>query len=161
MYEGINDLKGMTWSDSDSKLPADFASRTRVDNTAWRSCTKCAALPTERECCCCRELAHIRHLFSNVEGSPVHHRPPWVCWSMPQSTIELCASPWLMWWRQEGVLYIFLFPIGNGRLCYVNCIPSHKVQWLGFIIDLSVGRVSVPQQKIVALKSIEVYCGAI
>ena len=46
-------------SDSDSELPADFAARTRV-NTAWCSCT-------ERECCCCRELAHIRHLFSDVE----------------------------------------------------------------------------------------------
>ena len=40
----------------------------RVDNTAWCSCTKCAALPTEHECCCCRELAHIRHIFSDVEG---------------------------------------------------------------------------------------------
>ena len=28
-------------SDSDSELPADFAARTRVDNTAWCSCTKC------------------------------------------------------------------------------------------------------------------------
>ena len=55
-------------SDSDSKLPGDFAACTRVDSTAWCSCTKCAALPTERECCCCRELAHIRRLFSNVEG---------------------------------------------------------------------------------------------
>ena len=55
-------------SDSDSVLPADLAARTRIGNTAWCSCTKCAALPTERECCCCRELAHIRHLFSDVEG---------------------------------------------------------------------------------------------
>ena len=57
-------------SDSDSELPTVFAARTRVapDNTAWCSCTKCAALPTERQCCCCRVLAHIRHLFSNVEG---------------------------------------------------------------------------------------------
>ena len=46
---------------------ADLAARTRVDNTAWCLCTKCAALQTERECCCCRELAHIRHLFSDVE----------------------------------------------------------------------------------------------
>ena len=37
-------------------------------NTALYSCTKCAALPTECECYCCRELAHIRHLFSDVEG---------------------------------------------------------------------------------------------
>ena len=35
------------------------------DNTAWCSCTKCAALLTNRECCCCRELAHLRH---DVEG---------------------------------------------------------------------------------------------
>ena len=32
------------------------------------ACVPCAALPTERECCCCRELAHIRHRFSDVEG---------------------------------------------------------------------------------------------
>ena len=55
-------------SDSDSVLPADLAARTRIGNTAWCTCTKCAALPTERECYCCRELAHIRHLFSDVEG---------------------------------------------------------------------------------------------
>ena len=41
---------------------------------SWCSCTKCAALQTERECCCCMELAHIRHLFSDVEGLQVHHR---------------------------------------------------------------------------------------
>ena len=26
------------------------------------------ALQTERVCCCCRELAHTRHIFSDVEG---------------------------------------------------------------------------------------------
>ena len=31
---------------SDSVLPADLAARTRIGNTAWCSCTKCAALPT-------------------------------------------------------------------------------------------------------------------
>ena len=36
--------------------------------TAWCSCTKCAAFQTERVCCCCRELAHTRHIFSDVEG---------------------------------------------------------------------------------------------
>ena len=55
-------------SNSDGELPADFAARTRVDSTAWCSCTKCAALPTECERCCCWELAHLRHLFSDVEG---------------------------------------------------------------------------------------------
>ena len=60
-------------SDSNSVLPADLAARTvRVLITQLaigaRVSTKCAALQTERECCCCREPAHIRHLFSDVEG---------------------------------------------------------------------------------------------
>ena len=55
-------------SDSDGELPANFAARTRVDSTAWCSCTKCAALPTERKCRRCRELAHLRHLYSDMEG---------------------------------------------------------------------------------------------
>ena len=55
-------------SDSDRELPADFAACMCVDNTAWCPYTKCAALPTEGECCCCGELVHIRHLFSDVEG---------------------------------------------------------------------------------------------
>ena len=42
--------------------------RVLVTQLGARVPCKCAALPTERECCFCSELAHIRHLFSDVEG---------------------------------------------------------------------------------------------
>ena len=81
-------------SNSDGELPADFAARTRVDSTAWCSCTKCAALPTERECCCCRELAHLRHLFSDVEGLQCVTDHPEFAGACLNPLYKLCKSPW-------------------------------------------------------------------
>ena len=74
-------------SDSDSELPADFAACMRVDNTAWCSCTM-PALLTERKYCYCRELAHIRHLLSDVEGLQcIRDHPEFV-----GAVLFICAS---------------------------------------------------------------------
>lgn len=38
----------------------------RRSNTSWCSCEQCAAMPSERECVCCKELTF---LFKIVEGT--------------------------------------------------------------------------------------------
>ena len=113
---------------SDSVLPADLAARTRIGNTAWCSRTKCAALPTERECCCCRELAHIRHLFSDVEGLQcITDHPEFVGACLNPLTLRI-ALVGVIATRGDPTQLIYyynlqsqLIKIGNRRLCYANC----------------------------------------
>ena len=55
-----------------------------------------------------------------------------------------------MLWVQDTLRHAGL--VANEAKC--AWVPSHRVQWLCFIIDLSVGCISVPVQKITALRSI-------
>ena len=38
----------------------------RRSNTSWRSCERCVAMPSEKECVCCKELTFLSKI---VEGT--------------------------------------------------------------------------------------------
>ena len=85
-----------------------------------------SVLLTERECCCFLELALIRHHFSDVEGLQHitdHTKFAWACLNPLTLCITLVSVVVATW----GILYIFLFPIDNGRLCYANCICNYLI----------------------------------
>ena len=87
--------------------------------------------------------------------------------------------PLVRWWRSKGIRIVVYLDDGicaveseqqafrtsglvQDTLCQAGFVaneaksfwsPSHKVQWLGFIVDLLVGCITVPDKKIIALKN--------
>ena len=50
---------------SNFEPPSRESRRANTDNTSWCLCDRCAVMPTEKECVCCKELAFVS---KTVEG---------------------------------------------------------------------------------------------